>query len=95
MDCCATGKRKRQEGSKHDLNPPHEIRKISRQNVQAEAVILLRFLLRIALLANFAFLLRSHAALVRAVLTRGFRLLAAGFGVRQSDTAEERESAED
>ena len=95
MDCCATGKRKRQEAVSMTRIHHTRSRIISRQSVQAESVILLIFLLRIALLANFAFLLRSHAALVRAVLTRGFRLLAAGFGVRQSDTAEERESAED
>ena len=56
---------------------------------------MLLFFLRIALLADFAFLLGLHTAFVFAFLASGFRLVAAGFRARDGHTAEEDEGADD
>jgi hypothetical protein len=80
----------------HDaIRDAHAFLSEFRDGATRHATIILLFLLRIALLANLAFFLRRNTAFVRAFLTRGFGLLAAGFGAREGDAAEERYGAED
>ena len=77
------------------IHDAHAFLSVLRDGQTRHSIVILLFLLRIALLANLAFLLRRDTALVRAFLTRGFRLFAAGFGAREGDAAEERQGAED
>ena len=56
---------------------------------------LLLIFLRIALLADFAFLLGLDAALMFAFLASGFRLVTAGFRARCRYATEEDEGADD
>ena len=64
--------------------------------VLTERELLLLFLLRrIAFLADFAFLLGLHAALMIALLAGGFRLFTASFSANDSHAAEQGEGAED
>ena len=62
---------------------------------RARSALLLLFFLRVALLANLAFLLGFHTAFVFAFLAGGFRLFTAGFRANRSHAAQEDQGADD